>query len=173
MITIICTTNRPDSNTRKVAQMYHDSLDSLGVACQVLDLKEVDAGWIQASNYGDNVPEFEAISAKFIRGVEKFVFVTPEYNGSFPGYLKFFMDACDYGDWSKKKVALMGLASGRAGNVRGLDHLTGIMHYLGSEVYSKKVYLSQINQSLSSDGTIQNDILAKEIDAQLKGFVTF
>lgn len=173
MITIVCTTNRPDSNTRKVAQMYQDSLDTQGIACQILDLKEVDAAWIQSSNYGENVPEFEAVATKYIRGVEKFVFVTPEYNGSFPGYLKFFIDACNYGDWANKKIALMGLASGRAGNVRGLDHLTGIFHYLGSEVYSKKVYLSQINQSLSEEGFIQNDLLAKEIEAQLKGFVTF
>ena len=173
MITIVCTTNRPDSNTRKVAQMYHDTLNDLGEDSQVLDLKEVEAAWIQGSNYGDNVPEFEEVVNKFVRHTDKFIFVTPEYNGSFPGYVKFFMDACDYGDWANKKVALMGLASGRAGNVRGLDHLTGIFHYLGSEVYSKKVYLSQINQSLSEDGTIQNDILCKEIEAQLKGFVTF
>lgn len=173
MITIICTTNRPDSNTRKVAQMYHDALASVGEACQVLDLKEVDATWIQDSNYGENVPEFEAVVSKFVRGVGKFIFVTPEYNGSFPGYIKFFMDACNYGDWAGKKVALMGLASGRAGNVRGLDHLTGILHYLGSEVYSKKVYLSQINQSLSADGVIQNELLSKEIEVQMKGFVNF
>lgn len=173
MITVLCTTNRPDSNTRKVAQLYHDALSELGKECQVLDLKEVEASWIQSSNYGDNVPEFESVVTQFVRGINKFVFITPEYNGSFPGYLKFFMDACNYGDWANKKVALMGLASGRAGNVRGLDHLTGILHYLGSEVYSKKVYLSQINLSLSEDGVLQNDMLTKEIEAQLKGFVNF
>jgi NAD(P)H-dependent FMN reductase len=173
MITIVCTTNRPDSNTRKVAQMYHDALSGMGEESQVLDLKEVDASWIQGSNYGENVPEFELLVDKFIRNTEKFVFVTPEYNGSFPGYLKFFMDACDYGDWADKKVALMGLASGRAGNVRGLDHLTGILHYLGSEVYSKKVYLSQVNHSLTDNGEIQNEVLSREIELQLNGFVTF
>ena len=173
MITIVCTTNRPDSNTRKVAQMYFDMLKQLGEAAQVLDLNLVEASWIQDSNYGENVPEFEQVVDQFVRKTQKFIFVTPEYNGSFPGYLKFFMDACNYGDWTNKKIALMGLASGRAGNVRGLDHLTGIFHYLGSEVYSKKVYLSQINQSLSEEGVIHNDLLAKEIEAQLKGFVTF
>jgi chromate reductase len=173
MITIVCTTNRPDSNTRKVAQMYYDALQKMGLDSQVLDLKEVDASWMQDSNYGQNVPEFEAVVNRFVRHSEKFVFVTPEYNGSFPGYLKFFIDACDYGDWAKKKVALMGLASGRAGNVRGLDHLTGILHYLGSEVYSKKVYLSQVNHSLTEDGEILNEVLNKEIDLQLKGFLTF
>ena len=173
MITIVCTTNRPDSNTRKVAQMYQEALSAMEEESQILDLKEVDANWIQGSNYGKNVPEFEEIVSRYIRVPEKLVFITPEYNGGFPGYLKFFMDACDQGDWSGKKVALMGLASGRAGNVRGLDHLTGIVHYLGSEVYSKKVYLSQINQSLTEGGEIENEVLNREIELQLKGFVNF
>lgn len=173
MITIICTTNRPDSNTRKVAQIYHGILCSMNVESQMLDLKEVDAAWIQGSNYGKNVPEFEAVVATYIRDVKKFVFITPEYNGSYPGYLKFFIDACDHGDWYGKKIALMGLASGRAGNVRGLDHLTGVFHYLGSEVYSKKVYLSQINHSLTETGDIENEMLTREAEAQLKGFVNF
>lgn len=173
MITIICTTNRPDSNTRKIADLYQNALVSLGKECQILDLKEVEASWIQDSNYGKNVPEFEAVVSLFIRNVDQLIFVTPEYNGGFPGYLKFFMDACDHGDWSGKKVALMGLASGRGGNVRGLDHLTGILHYLGSEVYSKKVYLSQINQTISTEGEIVSSVLEAEIDRQLKGFLSF
>lgn len=173
MITIVCTTNRPDSNTRKVAQMYHHKLLDLKQESQILDLKEVDANWIQNSNYGKNVPEFETVVSRFIREAGKLIFITPEYNGGFPGYLKFFMDACDQGDWSGKKVAIMGLASGRAGNVRGLDHLTGILHYLGSEVYSKKVYLSQIHQSLTQDGDIENEVFEREIELQLKGFIDF
>lgn len=173
MITIICTTNRPDSNTRKVAVEYQNALGERGENCQILDLKEVDSSWIQASNYGANVPEFEEVVSKFIRPVSKLIFITPEYNGSFPGYLKFFMDACNHGDWAGKKTALMGLASGRAGNVRGLDHLTGILHYLGSEVYNRKVYMSQINNSLDSKGQIKDEVLTKEINDQLEGFLTF
>lgn len=173
MITIICTTNRPDSNTLKVANLYLQRLSGLGQDAQILDLKEVKPEWIQQSSYGKNVPEFESIIATFIRPVSKLVFVVPEYNGGFPGYLKFFMDACDQKDFSGKKVALMGLASGRSGNVRGLDHLTGILHYLGSEVYSKKVYLSQVNHSLTPNGELVNEVLLDEIGRQLNGFISF
>ncbi|MGB0918773.1 MAG: hypothetical protein ACPGU4_14355, partial [Flavobacteriales bacterium] len=63
--------------------------------------------------------------------------------------------------------------TGRAGNLRGIDHLTGIFHYLGSEVYSKKVYLSQVNLVLPENGELQNEMIASEIDAQVKGFLTF
>ena len=173
MITIICTTNRPDSNSLKISELYKNALSSQGETCQILDLREVDSQWIQDSHYTQNDPAFEKVVDKYIRSVQKLVFIVPEYNGSFPGYLKYFMDGCDHSDWSRKKVAMLGLATGRAGNLRGVDHLTGILHYLGSEVYSKKVYLSQINQLLTQQGELANEMVAREIDEQIKGFVTF
>ena len=144
-----------------------------GEDCQILDLLKVDASWIQESHFGDNVPEFEQVVKRFIHSVQKLVFIVPEYNGGFPGYLKYFIDACNHGDWKDKKVALIGLATGRGGNLRGVDHLTGILHYLGSEVYSKKVYLSQVNQLMTADGQFVGTIVSDEIDAQIAGFVTF
>ena len=173
MITIVCTTNRPDSNTQRVSEFYEKAVFATGEACQILDLKKVEAQWIQDSHYGDNVPEFEEVVEKYIRRVEKLIFIVPEYNGGFPGYLKFFIDGCDYGDWSSKKVAMIGLATGRAGNLRGVDHLTGIFHYLGSEVYSKKVYLSQINLLLPEHGQLENKMVADEVNTQIKGFLNF
>jgi len=173
MITIICTTDRTDSNSMKLSKLYKRELEEMNESCQILDLRSVPAQWIQDSSYGTNTPEFENLAEQYIRSVNKLIFITPEYNGSFPGYVKFFMDACDWGDFGGKRVALTGLATGRSGNVRGLDHLTGILHYVGSEVYCKKVYVSQVNQSISKEGELINEQVAGEIDAQLKGFVTF
>ena len=173
MITIICATNRPESNSLKVSELYEKAVSSNGKTCQILDLMKVEAQWIQDSHYGENVPEFEDVVQKHIRDVNKLIFIVPEYNGGFPGYLKFFMDGCDHGDWHGKKTAMVGVATGRAGNLRGVDHLTGILHYLGSEVYSKKVYLSQINLLLPENGELENEMVANEIDTQIKGFLTF
>lgn len=173
MISIVCTTDRTGSNSRKLSEVYEQKLIEEGEACQILDLRTIPASWIQESAYGTNVPEFEGLVEKYVRSVSKLIFVTPEYNGSFPGYVKFFMDACDYGDFAHKKVALVGLASGRSGNVRGLDHLTGIFHYLDTEVYKKKVYLSQVHLLLPKDGTLTDANSLKEIDNQIKGFIEF
>tara|TARA_R110002072_G_C7779642_1_gene519942 strand:+ start:133 stop:654 length:522 start_codon:yes stop_codon:yes gene_type:complete len=173
MISIICTTDRTDSNSLKLSQVYEQKLTNLGKACQILDLQTVPAQWIQDSSYGDNIPEFDELLEKYIRSVTKLIFVTPEYNGSFPGYVKFFMDACNYGDFAHKKVALVGLASGRSGNVRGLDHLTGIFHYLDTEVYKKKVYLSQVHLLLPQDRALTDEDCLNEIENQLKGFLEF
>lgn len=173
MISIICTTDRTDSNSLRLSRIYEQRLTEMGEACQVLDLQTVPAQWIQDSSYGDNIPEFDELVEKYIRSVTKLIFVAPEYNGSFPGYVKFFMDACDFGDFAHKKVALVGLAAGRSGNVRGLDHLTGIFHYLDTEVYKKKVYLSLVHLLFPQDGTLTDENCLHEIDNQLKGFVAF
>jgi NAD(P)H-dependent FMN reductase len=173
MITVICTTNRTDSNTLKLAQEYVNRLQGLHASVQLLDLRKVPAQWIEDSSFGANIPEFNQVVEKYIRNADKIVLVMPEYNGGFPGYLKFFMDACDHGDWRGKKVAMMGLATGRSGNVRGVDQMTGILHYLGSEVYSKKVYLSQVNGSLSETGELTNPYTIKELTDQLNGFLSF
>jgi chromate reductase len=173
MISIICTTDRTDSNSLKLSQVYEQKLTEMGEACQILDLRTVPAQWIQDSSYGDSTPEFDELAEKYLRSVSKLIFVTPEYNGSFPGYVKFFMDACDYGDFAHKKVALVGLASGRSGNVRGLDHLTGIFHYLDTDVYKKKIYLSEVHLLMPQDGTLTNEICLKEIEGQLNGFLEF
>lgn len=173
MITILCTTDRPGSNSGKASRLYQSKLASIGEQVQELNMKNVDIDWIAKSNYGTNCPEFEAIVCKYIRSVDRIILIVPEYNGSFPGIFKFFMDACDHQTFKDKKIALMGLAAGRSGNVRGLDHLTGVFHYLGAEVYSNKVYLSLANQSVSASGELDNDLLQTEIAAQIKGFLTF
>ena len=173
MISIICTTDRTDSNSLKLSQLYEQRLTEMGEECQILDLRTVPAQWIQDSSYGDSIPEFDELTEQYIRSVSKLIFITPEYNGSFPGYVKFFMDACDYGDFAHKKVALVGLASGRSGNLRGLDHLTGIFHYLDTDVYKKKVYISQVHLLIPLEGTLTDENCLKEIENQLKGFIEF
>ncbi len=172
-MTILCTTNRPGSNSMKIAEIYRAALVSLGQECQVLDLRTVPAQWVEDSSFSDNTPEFDKVVGRYIRDVEKLILIVPEYNGSFPGYFKYFMDACNWGDFNGRKMALMGLATGRSGNLRGLDHLTGLLHFLGSEVYAKKVYLSQVNHALSPGGELTNETTQDEIITQLKGFIAF
>ena len=66
-----------------------------------------------------------------------------------------FFDALSvrkYGESFKgKKVALIGVSAGRAGNLRGMEHLTGFLNYLGMIVYPDKLPISNIEQQLEGD----------------------
>ena len=173
MITVICTTNRPNSNTMKVALEYTRLLQHSGADAQVMDIGDVKPQWIQDSSFGASTPEMEAIVSKYVRKANKLVFIVPEYNGSFPGIIKYFMDACDHGEWANKKVAMVGVASGRSGNLRGLDQLTGIFHYLGSAVFWKKVYISQVGQTMDTAGTLTDEVALRELNQQINGFLSY
>lgn len=172
-VTVICGTDRPDSNSMRVAELYAEFLREAGAIPSILNLRDVDPQWLSASSYVDNVPELEAVLDRHLRGVQRLAVVAPEYNGSFPGILKYFIDACSHGEWAGKKVALIGVASGRGGNLRGADHLTGIFHYLQSEVLGRKVYISQVLQQLDDDGRLTGEVIRNELLIQANALLSF
>ena len=79
------------------------------------------------------------LEKKWLLPAEKYIFISPEYNGSIPGVLKCLIDVSDVKKvWKGKKALLTGVSKGRAGNLRGMDHLTGIMHYVGTSSSSEQ-----------------------------------
>jgi len=173
MITIISATNREASLTAKVAGIYSAILTASNVENQVMDLSELPQDFLFSNFYGSSTPAFVEMIEKYFGQSEKFIVVSPEYHGSYPGVFKALLD-CIGGELIKaKKVALVGVASGRIGNLRGMDHLTALFHHLKAEVYSSKPKLSQINKILNEAGEL-NDAEAKGvINAQIQGFLAF
>lgn len=80
------------------------------------------------------------------------MFIVPEYNGSFPGILKSFIDGMTYPNTFRgKKCAMVGLSSGIGGGGIALSHLTDIFHYLGMHVLANKPKLAKIEENMSNN----------------------
>jgi chromate reductase, NAD(P)H dehydrogenase (quinone) len=166
MITIISGTNRVGSNTRKVAVQYQELLASKGIEANLLDLE-----WMQSVS---KTEEFLQIEKDILIPTQKFIVISPEYNGAFPGVLKLMIDLCDIRNvWNNKKIALAGVASGRAGNLRGLDNLTNIFNYLKASVYWNKIPLSSIESELTPEGKFAKEATITTVNTQLDGFLNF
>jgi chromate reductase, NAD(P)H dehydrogenase (quinone) len=105
------------------------------------------------------------------------VYIVPEYNGGFPGVLKLFLDACSVREYKKtfkgKKAALVGIATGRAGNLRGLEHLTGILNHVGTVVLPNRLPISSIEKLMDDDGIIRDPATLKVIEKQMDEFLLF
>jgi chromate reductase len=174
MITIICTTNRPDSMTLKMSKIYLGLLGKRGVESQLFSMEEIPERLIADNFYGKNSPELKALVNKYIAPAEKFLVISPEYNGSYPGIFKVFIDAGDvFKSFAEKKAALIGISSGRAGNLRGMDHLTDIFHHLEMEVLSFKIPISRIQDEIDSKGFLTNTITATILEKQIDLFLKF
>ena len=98
--------------------------------------------------------------------------VVPEYNGSFSGVLKAFIDTWEPKRVIGKKSALVGLAAGRAGNLRGMDHMTNILHYLQFDVLHFKIPISKIYDYIS-DGKLTDLETVDLIKKQMSLFQNF
>jgi chromate reductase, NAD(P)H dehydrogenase (quinone) len=166
MITIISGTNRKGSNTKKVALEYKKLLAEKDVETKLLALDEVQMF--------ERNESFETMENEYLKSADKFIFVMPEYNGSFPGILKLMIDNSDVANvWHNKKALLTGVSSGRAGNLRGMEHLTGSLLHLKMTVHPNRLPLSSIHNLLDKEGTIIDAGTIKTIQAQLDDFLNF
>ncbi len=126
MIVIISGTNRPGSNTRKVVARLESIYANLSVAFQVLDLADLPPEIILPSVYAQKPAEFQRFSDAVL-AADGLVVVTPEYNGSFPGVLKYFIDLLPFPEsFERRPVCFIGLAAGIWGALRSVEQLQAI-----------------------------------------------
>ncbi|HVV56262.1 MAG TPA: NAD(P)H-dependent oxidoreductase [Mucilaginibacter sp.] len=173
MITIISSTNRPGSSTLKVARYYQQQLKEKGIEAGILSLADLPPNLIQTDLYGSRSAAFEPIQ-QIVTRTEKFLFIIPEYNGGFPGVLKVFIDACSFPEsFYEKKAALVGISSGKYGNVRGVDHFTGVCHYIHLNVMSLKIHIASIHKELDPNGNLFKEDTVRYVNEQIEKLIQF
>jgi NAD(P)H-dependent FMN reductase len=164
MLQIISATNRPDSFTYLVSKQIQNLL-SKNTPSNILSLESLNnANLISENVFSKNKPAdiITTWQKDHLIPSDRWIIVAPEYNGSYPGILKFMLDALSvqqakdtfYG----KKVGLIGVSTGRAGNLRGMDHLTGVLHYLNMDVMPFKLPISTIDKFMLSDHSFSDTV---------------
>ena len=173
MITIIIGTNAVSSSTAAIAKVYLDELSQLNIPHQLLDLKDIPVDFIHSEMYYNRSPSFIELQERYLFPTNKYIVIVPEYNGGIPGIFKLMIDASDISQaWWGKKAALCGLSAGRAGNLRGLDNLTNIFHYLKMDVLKNKLPNSRINDYISN-GQLNDSDTKRLIQEQIEELLLF
>jgi len=174
VITIISGTNRPENVSSRIAGAVLELLTRMNIDAQLLDLQKLPRDFAFRNDvFGNPDPGFSAIAEQFVTNADKFIFVVPEYNGSFPGIAKTFIDAVWPESFKGKKAALVGLSSGRAGNLRGLDHLTGVLNYLNVTVMPRRVNIIHVEAQLSEEGVLSNEKTITQLQKLIENFDDF
>ncbi|MCE3279561.1 MAG: NADPH-dependent reductase [Bacteroidetes bacterium] len=173
MITVISCTNRANSNTLKIAEFYLQLLEKQGVDSKLFSFEDLPHDIAFNEVYNKRSDTFQQLINDFIAPADKFVLIVPEYNGSFPGILKVFLDAVHPDTNRGKKVAMIGVSSGRAGNLRGMDHLTGILNYLGMHVHPNKLPVSSVLSLMNGEGLIGDEGTKKVLEKHSMDIVNY
>ena len=178
MISIISGTNRELAKTDAISKYIFEYLNENGIACRILYLKDLKADFLNNAMYNSDKQsvQLKDIQDRHICEANKFIVVSPEYNGSFPGILKLFIDAISVRAYSEnfkaKKVALVGVSSGWAGNFRGMDHLAEIFAHQGGLCMPKRMAIPNIEQNF--DGKVFTDAkLGNRLVDFVQAFIEF
>jgi NAD(P)H-dependent FMN reductase len=163
---IISGTNRTGSKTLRVANQYKNLLGGLNISAPVISLETLDVT--------HRHPGYKQVENELLIPADKIIFIAPEYNGSIPGVLKTMLDISDYKKvWWGKKALLVGISTGRSGNVRGLDHLTSILNFMKVVVHPNKLPISVVDKLMQTDDFIDDPQTITAIQQQLKEFISF
>lgn len=173
MITIICATHRPKNLTQKVVSQYATILKEMGQEVKIFNMSDLPQGFVFSDSFGGRTAETEDIIDQKLIPAERLIIVAPEYNGSYPGVFKAFLDGVKPHIWKGKKAALVGVASGRAGNIRGLGHLTDVLHHLRIEVFSNQLPISQIEGLLNENNELNDEATISNLRQQAQEFLHF
>jgi NAD(P)H-dependent FMN reductase len=173
MIVQLIATNRPESNTAKVAAHVAEIYAAKGSPLGIVDLHKLPPEIFAPSSYAEKPASFAPFQEALIKA-SGVVIVTPEYNGGFPGVFKYFIDMLKFPEtFAGKPFAFVGLSAGMGGAVRPVEQFSTLVTYLRGVLYPGTVYIPGIHQHLDESNRLKTPEMIERIEKQADGFSKF
>lgn len=171
-INIFISTDRPNSQSETLAHFLSAKYIKAGVQPQILSVADFPVEEVIGGKYGQTLPKVEAFNRRFL-DCDGIVFVVPEYNGSFPGILKLFMDYLPFPNaLINTPLCFNGLAAGAFGALRAVEQLQMICNYRNAPMFPERVFIQRLNQTFLN-GEIKDELTRTLLDQQVIGFIKF
>ena len=175
-IIVLAGTNRPGARTRKLAghvvELLAPLAKTVAESVDLLDLGALGQDIYSPSSYKDK-PEWFGRYQRAVLEASGMVVLTPEYNGSFPGVLKYFIDMLQFPESLRlMPVAFIGLAAGSFGALRSVEQLELIFNYRSAHIYGERLFIPGISNVLLENGALSGEY-EERLVRQLTGFVRF
>jgi NAD(P)H-dependent FMN reductase len=172
-ILLISGTNRPQSNALKVARVIQGHYQSAGISVDLFSLTELGPEAFEQAAYMAKPPSIIKIQQRVLDAAGMHI-VSPEYNGSFPGVLKYFIDLLRFPEsFDRKPVAFVGESYGMWGGLRAVEHLQGIFGYRNAHIYPERVFIPDIGKKWDEQGGLIDTSVDERLAKQVNGFAHF
>jgi len=170
---IISGTNRPQSRTRQISKLIQKLYADQGEKVEILDLTELPFAELTGEHYSGAGLHLDWEGAvRKVTEAEGLIFVVPEYNGSMPGALKYFIDHWKYPEsFECRPVCFVGLG-GLFGGLRPIEHLQQVMAYRNAYQFPIRVFLMNVFKTLK-DGELTDPMALQLLKDQVVGFQKF
>jgi NAD(P)H-dependent FMN reductase len=172
-ILIVSGTNRAGSNALKLSKLIAGYYAEAGIAAEVLDLQDLPPEAFTPGVFASKPPKVVEMQDRVLKAAGLHL-VIPEYNGSYPGVLKHFIDLLKFPEsFEAKPVAFVGEAAGAWGGLRAVEQMQGVFGYRNAHGYPVRVFIPGVGGKLDSQGKLTDNELASRLAAQATGFAAF
>jgi NAD(P)H-dependent FMN reductase len=172
-ILIVSGTNRPNSSTLRVARRVEQHYHTAQVRSEFLCLEDLPPEVFSPTAYSAKPLAFQLIQQKVLDSAGLHI-VLPEYNGSFPGVLKYFIDLLKFPEsFEHKPAAFVGVASGIWGGLRAVEQLQLVFGYRNAHIFPDRVFISSVMQKFPPDNPPADSQLDERLARQSLHFAQF
>ena len=174
MISVISGTNRDGSIGLKVARHVVEMYRKLGEEVELLDLNGMPAEAFQPGAFAEKPAALKDGFIDKVLASDGLVVIVPEYNGSYPGILKHFIDLLPFPDsFDCRPVAFIGLAGGYYGGARAVEQLQMVFAYRNAYLFNRRVFMPNSYTILDDDGEFKDPDLRERLELQAEKFQAF
>jgi NAD(P)H-dependent FMN reductase len=171
-IHILSGTDRPNSTTERFSAMLKERYERAGAEVELISLREYPLADVLGGRYGEDIPSVTAFNRRILTA-DGLVMVMPEYNGSFPGILKLFIDYLPFPKaFEKFPIAFNGVASGAFGALRAVEQMQMICNYRNAFLFPERVFLQRSSANFDATG-VKDAFTIKLLDSQVPNFIAF
>lgn len=172
-IAIISGTDRPNSYALKVSNYIQREITKLGYDAIVIDLQEFPIVDVAGGRYGDEIESIKTYNKPILES-DGMLFVVPEYNGSFPGILKLFIDYLPFPSAFKNvPIAFVGEAGGAFGALRAVEQLQMVAAYRMAFQYPERVFINRVKDNFDVETGPKIPLQNELMQSMIKGFAEF
>ncbi len=170
---IISGTDMANSKALEVSTYLKRLYQQLGVDAEVIDMADFPLSDVVGGKYMEEIQSINEFREPVLKA-DALLFVIPEYNGSFPGILKMFIDYLPYPSaLVEKPIAYVGIAGGAFGGLRPVEQFQMVANYLNAHQFPERVFISRVHNMFDSETGIKDEFQQKLLISQTEGFIKF
>lgn len=163
-IPVILGTGREGRQSEKVAKYVLKQVASFGFETELIDVRDYPASVtarVEQEQFDD-----KGLQKKMVQA-DGYIIVAPEYNNSFPGELKIFIDHY-YPEYEKKPMGICGVSGGPWGGVRCIQALRLVIVALKAVNLNNVVMFSEVTSLFHDSGAMKD---SEMYDKHMRGML--
>lgn len=161
---------RPGNYTRKALAIIDRAAQNIpGLDFEIIDPSDLDLPLPGQQTTRD----VEYLKMK-VREADGVILATPEYHGSYSSVMKLVIDNLGFPSMLKDKpVALLGVAAGRIGAIKALEHLRSVVSHVGGLVLPQVVSVAKVRDQFDEGGQMKDPGLRKFVKGVLTDLIDY